>query len=404
MADEPGAPAGEPATTAGETGQVPPPESLITCNQCGHSVPRLEFCVRCGDPLSDEYSASARREKRGRFRAAPDEPVRTVALISTLFPQLPRAEMRVFRLALLIGTAIIVGVTLLGFFPVALVAAAVLVPLLMVLYLWVVDIYEDAPLWVIGATMLWGAAAGIAAGLLLRLLPAGPSFGGPRLDSILLAGVAVPILEAALMLAGPLLLLSVRRFNDVLDGATFGAASAVSFTGVQLLVQSLPVLSSGLRPQSDPLPWVVQLISLGILQPVIAAGSIGAIAAAFWLRYRAPESDRNALGALGMPTMAVAAGLVLLVAAGLAKVLLPLVPATVVLAVLAAIALLWLRGALHLGLRQEASEIEITGSINCLNCGRVTPAHTFCGNCGISLRAVPRGQKRSEPPAAETAK
>ena len=389
---------------AEEPHQGPPAEQLVTCNQCGNAVPRLEYCVVCGDPLSDEYGTEARREKRGRFRAAPDEPARTVAIISTLFPQLPRAEMRVFRVALLIGTLIVVGLTLLGFFPVALVAAAVLVPLLMVLYLWVVDVYEDDPLWIIGGTMLWGAAAGIVAGVVLRWLPTGTQLGGLRLESVLIAGVAVPIFEAALMLVGPLLLLPLRRFNDVLDGATFGAASAVSFSGALLLVQSLPVLGSGLRPQGDPLPWVIQLISLGILQPVIAAGSIGAVTAAFWLRYRAPEGDRNAMGVLGVAPIALLCGLALIVAAGLAKSALTLVPATVVLALLAAIALLWLRRALHLGLQQESREIVITRSIHCPNCGRLTPEHTFCGNCGISLRALPRrGRHRNDPQPDRTA-
>ena len=35
----------------------------------------------------------------------------------------------------------------------------------MVLYLYVTDIYEDEPLWVYAATMLWGALAGVVYGL-----------------------------------------------------------------------------------------------------------------------------------------------------------------------------------------------------------------------------------------------
>ena len=80
-----------------------------------------------------------------------------------------------------------------------------------------------------------------------------------------------------------------------------------------------------------------------MLQPVIAAGAIGAVAAAFWLRYRAPVTDRKALGVVGLPAIALIAGAALLVAAGLAKAALTLIPATLVLAVIAAIALLWLR-------------------------------------------------------------
>ena len=375
--------------------------AVITCNQCGNQVPRLEYCIRCGDPLSDEYNVAAKRERRGRFAAAPNESARAVALVSTLFPQLPRAEMGAFRIALAIGVAIVAGLALLGFFPVALVAAAILVPLLMVLYLWVVDIYEDEPLWVIGGSMAWGAAAGIGAGILLRGLPLGSSIGGIKVETILLAGVAVPLLEGALMLAGPLVLLTMRRFNDVLDGATFGAASAVSFTGVQLIVQSLPILGAGLRPQTDPLQSVVQVVSLGVLQPVIAAGAVGAVAAAFWLRYRAPVTDHRALGVVGVPAIALLGGAALLVAAGLAKSALTLIPATLALAVVAAVALVWLRRALHLGLLQEAREIEIERSISCPNCGRPTPEHTFCGNCGVSLRALPKQRRAKAAPGVE---
>jgi hypothetical protein len=56
----------------------------------------------------------------------------------------------------------------------------------------------------------------------------------------------------------------------------------------------------------------------------------------------------------------------------------------------AAIALLWLRVVIHFGLLEEAREVEIGPSLRCPNCGQETPHHTFCGNCGISLAALPR--------------
>ncbi len=381
-----------------------PGPGLIKCNQCGNDVPRMEFCIRCGNPLSDEYNAEASMVQRTRFAAAPDESANAIALYSTLFPQLPRTHMGTFRVALGAGTAIVVGLALLGFFPVALVAAAVLVPLLMVLYLWVVDIYEDEPLWVYGGTMAWGAVSGIVVGFLLRGLPIGSSIGGPKFETILLAGVAVPIIEGIVMLIGPLLLLTQKRFNDVLDGATFGAASAVSFAGAQLIVQSLPVLNAGLRPNTEPITGAVQILSLAVLQPVIAAGAIGAIAAAFWLKYNAPIRDRQALGMVGSPIVALILGGLLLVAAGLIKALLPLIPATLLLAVVAGVALLWLRRAIHVGLLQESREIAVERSIECPNCGRVTPEHTFCGNCGVALRALPKERKAKATPQSEAEK
>jgi hypothetical protein len=366
----------------------------IRCRQCGNDVPRLEYCVRCGDPLSDEYNELGRAHARGKFAAAPNESLRAVALVSTLFPQLPRAEMRTFRLALLAGAGLILILTLLGLYPVALVGAAVLVPLLMVMYVYVVDIYEDEPISVIGATMLWGVGAGVVYALLTRVLPdGGLAFGAPSATTTLLNGAALPLLELVLMMAGPLFLLTWRRFNDVLDGATFGAASAVAFSGTHVIVQALPILGAGLRPAGDPLPWVIQMLSLGVFQPVLAAGAVGSAVAAFWLRYRAPVTDRAALGMVGVPLVATAMAALLIVVAGLAKTLLPLVPATFVLGVLAAVALLWLRATLHLGLIQESREISIDRSIVCPNCGHSTPEHTFCGHCGISLRALPRSSR-----------
>src|SRR3954451_16180885 len=97
------------------TPDAPRPADTIHCNQCGNEVPRLEYCIRCGDPLSDEYSAEGRAAARDKFAAAPHERVVTVAFVSTLFPRLPRAEMTMFRIAFLAGAAVIVVLTLLGF-------------------------------------------------------------------------------------------------------------------------------------------------------------------------------------------------------------------------------------------------------------------------------------------------
>ena len=91
--------------------------------------------------------------------------------ISTLFPHLPRADMRSFRLALLGAVAIVVVLALLRLYPLALVAAAVSVPLLFLLYLWDVDVYEEEPWIVLVFTVAWGALFGAALGYAARRLP-----------------------------------------------------------------------------------------------------------------------------------------------------------------------------------------------------------------------------------------
>ena len=144
----------------------------------------MRFCIRCGHALDDEYHGEKLRRK-GSFAAVPEEPVRTVA-VSTIFPQLPRADMQIFRTALLFGTAVIVALAAVGAFPLAVSTAALIVPLLMVLYLWDVDVYEDEPLYVIGATMAWGASMGVLASLVVHRLPAPATTSGfdiPALSS-----------------------------------------------------------------------------------------------------------------------------------------------------------------------------------------------------------------------------
>jgi hypothetical protein len=60
---------------------------------------------------------------------------------------------------------------------------------------------------------------------------------------------------------------------------------------------------------------------------------------------------------------------------------------------------------IHFGLLEEAREVEIGPTLRCPNCGQETPHHTFCGNCGISLAALPRRPRPhvSAEPAAPTA-
>jgi ribosomal protein L32 len=86
--------------------------------------------------------------------------------------------------------------------------------------------------------------------------------------------------------------------------------------------------------------------------------------------------------------------LALLVAAALAAYLPGPIVSVVVQLALAAVALLWLRRVLHLGLLEEAFEIEIGETVTCANCGQPTRRHTFCGNCGISLHALPKRREK----------
>lgn len=368
--------------------------TIVICEDCRQETSDTSFCVRCGHRQDHPVTSLALR----RYSAAPHEPTLSFHVVSTLFPQLPRDDLTAFRAVLLLGIGAVVTLAVLGLFSVALVAAAVLVPVTMVVYLYDVDVYEDEPIRVYAFTFLWGAVAGAVMGLALRALvqpdPLGPA---PDATFIVIRGVAVPVIAMALTIAGPLILLPYRRFNDVLDGASFGASSAVAFVGAQVIAQSIDLLGGGLRPGGDTLLWVARLLTHGVALPLVAAGAVGAACGAFWLRYRAPLRDRQRLGWLGQPAVALLAGATLLVVAQLAMLLTREIPALLVVAALASLALLWLRLVIHVGLIQESLEVAIGEPVICANCGRATPAHTFCGQCGVSLRALPKDARRRQP-------
>ena len=360
---------------------------MVRCDDCGQEVPEGNFCIRCGNSLSEEMARQGHR----RFAANPKERLNRPRVVSTMFPQLPRADMDTFRVALLLGLAVVVVLAVFRLFPMAIVASAVLTPLLMVLYLYDVDVYEDEPISVIAFTMIWGVVAGVVAGLIAQAFASSaPLFGETSGSTVVLLGVVMPLISVALMIAGPLILLPRKSFNDVLDGATFAGAAAVCFAGAQLITSSFSFLTNaGLRPIGAITPWVIRLLELSIAAPVLAACVMGAVGAAFWLRYRSPVRDRDALGVLGNPYVALLVAAAVLIVAALGQLLLPDLLGLVLYIVLDVAALLWLRRVLHLGLLQEAAEIETGPDIQCANCGATTPRHSFCINCGISLLALP---------------
>ncbi len=367
--------------------QAPEPGER-TCPHCGQTVPHLRFCVRCGTAM-DQPAA------RRAFAAHPGEPARALRLFSTLFPHLPQGGYDEFRHAFALGIAVVVVLVIAGLYPLALVAAAIVVPVLFGLYFIEVDLYERAPLAAVAATIAWGLVVGLVLGGVARLtVGSAQGDGAASLASTIAPAVAmavvIALVGAALAALGPLALLRHPAFDDVLDGATFGAIAAAVSASTLAVVRSGDLFGAGLRPGGDALPWLVRLATLGVAQPVLLAAVVGSICAAFWLRYRAPIRDRTALGWLGMPLVAILAGVVLLGGAAAARVILDLLGGLLATTVAAALGLLWLRAAIHVGLTEEANKSGIGPPVRCANCGRLTPGHTFCGWCGVSLQALPR--------------
>jgi ribosomal protein L32 len=368
-----------------------PAGALRVCSTCGRATPSGRFCVRCGAPLG----AGLRRSRnRLQFAAAPGEHRAVPWLVSTLFPALPHGSMRHFRIALATGTGLVVALGALRLFPIALISAALLTPLLMGLYFYDVEIYEREPLWACGWTLAWGAGSGVAVGLLAKALaPRGEALiDRGSTAHVVTGGILLPTLGVALMLAGPLVLLRHRRFNEVLDGAGFGCACAAAFAAAQALVVGVDVLGAGVRPAGAVVPWVLRLVTLAIATPVLSMSAIGTTTASLWLRYRAPVGDRGALGVIGWPAVAIGLAAVLVLAGAIGETFMAAGVWLGEVVVLDVIALALLRRALHLGLLEDASAMEIGPPIRCANCQEMSAAHTFCANCGVALKALPKAR------------
>jgi RsiW-degrading membrane proteinase PrsW (M82 family) len=346
------------------------------------TVPSGNFCGHCGAHLP-----SASTTRRHAFAAVPTERVAHLSIISTLFPHLPHRRGGAFRWALLAGGAAVLVLAALHLFAPATVAATLLLPVLYLLYLYEVEVYEDEPWLVIGATMVTGAVLGYAftgfSGRAVSLL----NLTGDRENSFVLAGVAIPIVAQALMLAGPLLLYVFRgRFREPLDGLTFGAASALGFTLTSSLTKFWPAITGSLVSGGDPIDWSLRLLQVGILVSLINASTTALVAAAVWLhRYDRRRISRPWASSI-LATLIVAFGAQLVV--GMLTFALPNVASEVLIRLVAALALLlYVRLVIHQALMVEGVEHEIGPDSQCPECHRIVPTMAFCPSCGAARAA-----------------
>lgn len=360
---------------------------LVTCPHCGSVVPEGNFCGHCGAHLP---SGSIRRTQA--FAAVPSERVARLAIISTLFPHLPRRSSGPFQVALVAGAALVIMLASLHLFAPATVAAVLVLPVLYLIYLYEVEIYETEPWLVIGATMVVGALLGaaftaLAGGSLSRLL-----LTGDQTAAFVLAGIAIPAVAQALMLAGPLFLYQFRStFREPLDGLTFGAASGLGFSLASSLTAFWPLLTGPLVGSGSPLDWALRLIQAGLLVSVINACTTGVVAASVWLnrydRRRTHPWYTSILAGL-VSAFGVQIGLALITFA-----VQDLVLDVAILAVAAAALLLYLRVVIHDALLVEGAEHEIGPDAQCPECDQVVPTMAFCPNCGAARVAQPKQRR-----------
>jgi RsiW-degrading membrane proteinase PrsW (M82 family) len=376
----------------------------MRCEHCGRETPEGHYCAYCGAhlPASDTpHSPTARRHV---FALNPNEHVYQPGIISTFFPHLSPYRTHQFRWVLFVLAAIVLLLVAGHYIPIAIVAAALIVPVLYLAYFYVVEVYEDEPLSVLALTFVAGAVLGALMNLAFYRVTIGQMrIGLQGVDPLanqgtylVLTALIEPIIAQALMLVGPLILFFTRKhFDETLDGLVFGVASGLGFATAQSIILYWLLITGSLQPAGSTVSWALPIIRIALLTPLLFAATTGLICTVLWLR-RDPTPPTREMGPLASLPVAILIALLALI--------LPAVGATFyggqVLNLLwygipVVIMMLIVRHVLHVGLIDKARDLGHGGTLKCPHCLHTVPDVPFCPNCGIAMRSVARRHRRT---------
>jgi RsiW-degrading membrane proteinase PrsW (M82 family) len=374
----------------------PGPEmNVVECPHCHQLVPSAPFCGDCGAHLME--AGEQARSRVSAYAASPHEPVVRPSVITTLFPHLPHRHTHVFRDLLIAGIAIVGVLCAFRLFSSATIAAALILPILYIIYLYEVEVYEHEPLLVIGATFVAGAALAVGYTLVsAHFLRASIT---SSVGDVLLYGVVYPLIAQLLMIAGPLLLLGRKHFDETLDGLTFGAASGLGFTMASIIAGYWHTLTTTLVSSGPAVDEVLRLLRLGIFGAIVNASTTALVTSSLWLQRNG--RSRGWHGAIWRDApAAIALAFLLQIALGvLTTVVNDLLAVVVIWGIGAAISLVLLRIVVHHALLDEGAEHQIGEPSPCPECHRLVPTMLFCPACGVARSAAPK-RRGTEPQRA----
>jgi len=367
----------------------------------------VHFCHVCGQ---DQRSADFTR--RRSFAARPDEPVASFALISSIMPRGAGQRPQTYRIALTVALVVALIAAIFGAMPIAVLVAAFAVPVVYIVYIYDVNLWEDEPVLVTGLAFLLTGALTIGFTVLWTYLRGPVPYGtttyegslsaAPTVGTFLLVAVVVPIVGEVIRQIGPVVLAMRPEFDDLMDGLTFGVISGVSYACFDTLTRHWDLLTGGLQAQ-DPGLWVSLIFLEGFVKPLII-GTASGIAVAefsglgrgydgFTLRYF------RGVGEAILANAAYQAGTYLFSFVGDATlgVILSILWGLIILAIL----ILRVRNVLHTGLMEAALErsaragIGATGDLQlCAQCEMPLLEHAaFCNACGTAVRVQPKAAK-----------
>jgi ribosomal protein L32 len=311
----------------------------------------------------------------------------------------PLADYR--RLAGIVSLAVLVAL-LLNNSGIAILLSVFLVPVLTLLYLTDLDLYEREP-W---PAILGALGAGAVLGLLFGTIGAwltgafwieGASFyagaagygarfaeaeGSPPFIWILLGGVVIPAIVVIACAIAPVFM---RRWpvlrNEMMDGVTLGAATGSGYAAATAVVHFWPAIVQGQNPGGDVSDWTATLVGLIVLRPLIYGALAAVLCAAIWqyaVDQRASSLTRGVVAGVGGIVIFSIVDLLIQPAGAAAELLWHLV----------VILVLWFvtRSAIRGALRHDALTLKRRGHhVFCPNCGQSTPDGSFCAHCGAPL-------------------
>jgi hypothetical protein len=387
--------------------------TTMTCRICAVSVPTGEFCGNCGATASPRRGDGPPWLRLSAYAAAPGEHVLRPAVISTVFPSLPRHFRVAFGVALVGVVALLVGTALPMWVAALIGVVGAGLPALFLAHLKEADAGTDPSTGTLVVVALLSIAAGVGWSIATDVAAArvgDDALGLPAstLD-LLVTCLAIPVGFLVLLLA-PTIVVRVWRpgTRESLNGLIIGSFGAVCFVTAGSMAALVPELTGGPidTDGQSPADLVVGGLVQGVAVPLTAAAVGGAIGATLWF---VPRRDTGHTPRWYWPTSplpAVAFGLIAYLGLGVLDFLSP--PSeveTVVYALLTVVALYVLRVVAHSTLLHAEPDRVESGSpdelVLCPECEHVVPDLPFCPRCGLSGQATSRTsrvRRRSQRP------
>ncbi len=261
----------------------------MKCSTCSTENPDVaHFCHRCGSSLRPGSGRAA------TFAVQSSEGVNQFALISTIMPHTNRQTADTYRWAFIASAVLILGATFLGLLPIAIASAAFLVPLVYLVYIADMNVWEDASGKVVAGVFVVTGLLSVLVTLLffhwifaeqwneLLFSSARGGIGAMPIGSLLIFAVLLPVVAELVKNLAACVLARMPQFDDMIDGLTFGVASGTSYAAAETIVLFAPVFTAeAFRTTSGLTTWLVVVVNLMVVKSLIYGTATGISVASF---------------------------------------------------------------------------------------------------------------------------